>query len=365
LELLRRISQKINNFAAQGAVARPSKWEFVVCQDMEHTEQDFKENLNQLINELKQLLRAAESSIPCKLRTGVAVWPVDGASLDDVLSATEIALISAHQVGGAQSVWYQPAMRLQINELRQLADKIGASIEAGEFYFEYQPVVGKDLKSVEFYECLVRWKHPVLGELHPAKFIPLAIEHEHIIALTLWALRDAANFLKEVRVADRTRVRLSVNVAPAFITWMLKNQSVAIDFFEKLDFEAGSMILEITEESFLDSSRVVVNLLEKLKSKGFRIALDDFGAGYSSLSKIATLPFDYVKMDMSLVTGISTSEKKQKTCAAVIKLGQQLGIRVVAEGVETPAELAMLMAMGADFVQGFVISKPHSKIKVP
>ena len=364
LELLRRISKKIVDFAGQGAVARPSKWEFVVCQEMATVEQDIKEKLNQLVNELKQIMRATEWHIPCKFRTGVAVWPADGMSLDDILSATEIALISAHQGAVSQPVWYQPTMRLQINELRQLADKIRAGIDAEEFYFEYQPVVGKDLKSVEFYECLVRWRHPVLGALHPGKFIPLAIEYGHIIALTLWSLRNAASFLKQDHGTDKAAVRLSVNVAPSFIAWMLKNQKRATEFFEALDFEKGSIILEITEESFLESSQDVVNLLEDLKARGFLVALDDFGAGYSSLSKVATLPFDYVKMDMSLVTGIDTSEKKQKTYAAVIKLGQQLGIRVVSEGVETSEELGMVMAMGADFVQGFVIAKPHSEIEI-
>ena len=364
LEILRKISKKISDFAGQGAVARPSKWEFVVCQEMGISEEDFKEKLNALINELKQILRTTGSSIPHKFRTGVAVWPADGASLEEVLSATEIALISAHQGAVSQPIWYQPPMRLQINELRQLADKIRSSIDSGEFYFDYQPVVDKDLKSVEFYECLVRWRHPVLGVLNPGKFIHLAIEYGHIIPLTMWSLRNAISLLKAINMPGKKPTCLSVNIAPSFIAWILKNQKRSAEFFDTLDVENGAIILEITEESFLESSEDVVNLLEDLKSRGFLIALDDFGAGYSSLSKVATLPLDYLKMDMSLVSGIDTLEKKQKTYEAMIKLGHQLGIRVVSEGVETPAELATVRTMAVDFVQGFVISKPHSSSEI-
>lgn len=364
LELLQKVANKISEFAGEEAVTRSSKWEFLCCMEIGESEEKFRKDLLILINELKQILRSTASSFPNKLRTGVAIWPDDGRFLEDVLGATEIALVLAHQNGNSQPVWYQASMRSQINELRQLSERIETGIAAAEFYFDYQPVVSKDLKSIEFYECLIRWKHPVLGILSPGRFIPLAIEHGQIMPLTIWALQHASQNLKSINRDRQKPVRFSVNIAPSFIVWMLKNKEKAFDFFDGLQCSAGTIILEITEESFIDSSENVVKLLEALHAKGFLIALDDFGAGYSSLSKVATLPLDYLKMDMSLVTGIEKSERKQKTYEAMTKLGQQLGIKVVSEGIETQAELDTVSRMAVDFIQGYVISRPHAQAEI-
>lgn len=363
-ELLEKVAKKITQFAGEGAVTRLSKWEFLAYRDVGASEEDFRDDLLALINDLKQVLRSTGSSFPNKLRTGVAIWPDDGTSLEDVLSATEIALVHAHQIASSRPAWFQAPMRAQIDELRQLSEKIRPGIEAGEFYFEYQPVVGKALNSVEFYECLIRWKNPTLGILSPARFIPLAIEYGHIIPLTVWSIRQAVQVSNGIRWDTGQTIRLSVNIAPSFITWVLKNKNRATELFDALAFSAGSIILEITEESFMDASEEVVSLLEELKTKGFMIALDDFGAGYSSLSKVATLPLDYLKMDMSLVAGIEKFEKKQKTYEAMTRLGQKLGIKVVSEGVETQAELDVISKMGVDFIQGFLIARPHSQADI-
>lgn len=364
LELLHKVTLKITEFCAQGSVSRPSKWEFILVCEIGPSEEVFKDNLSILVYELKQILRNTEANFSNKLRAGVATWPADGQSLDDVLSATEIALIHAHQNNVTQPVWYELSMRYQINERRQLAERIAPGINADEFYFDYQPVVKKDLKSVEFYECLIRWNHPTLGIFNPSKFISLAIDYGQIIPLTMWSLRKAAQILKSKNEFLEAEVRLSVNVAPSFIGWVLKNPQKSRDFLDGVDFKRGTIILEITEESFLESSEEVVVLFESLKERGFLIALDDFGAGFSSLSKVATLPLDYLKMDMSLVSGIERLEKKQKTYEAMSQLGYQLGIKVVSEGVETQAELEIVSKMTVDFIQGYVIARPHSESEI-
>lgn len=363
-ELLQKIARKISDFAIQESVSRPSKWEFIACCEMQDTEEKFKSDLSALTIELKQILRQMGSSFPYKFRAGVAFWPQDGESLDDIISATEMALVHAHQNGVSQPVWYLPSMRSQINELLDLAESIRPGIEQGQFYFDYQPVVHKYSRAVEFYECLIRWRHPVLGVLGPFKFIPLAIEYGQIIPLTMWALLKANEFLRLNKEAGKTPVKLSVNIAPSFITWMLRNPKRSDVFFESIKFDPSMIILEITEESFLESNEDIIGLFEKLKSKGYLLALDDFGAGYSSLSKVALLPLDYLKMDMSLVSGIDKLERKQKTYDAMSKLGYQLGIKVVAEGVETQAELDVVSMMAVDFIQGFVISRPHPESQI-
>lgn len=363
-ELLEKVAKKITQFAGNGSVTRLSKWEFLAYRDMGDSEMGFKDDLLGLINELKQVLRSSGSSIPNKLRTGVAIWPDNGEALEDVLSATEIALVHAHQIASSQPAWFQAPMRAQIDELRQLSEKIRPAIEAGEFYFDYQPVVGKDRNSVEFYECLIRWKNPTLGILSPARFIPLAIEYGQIIPLTVWSIRQAVKVSQDIARDQGQIIRLSVNIAPSFIAWVLKNKKRSSEFFDALEFSPGAIILEITEESFMDSSEDVVSLLEDLKTRGFMMALDDFGAGYSSLSKVATLPLDYLKMDMSLVAGIYKFEKKQKTYEAMTRLGQKLGIKVVAEGVETQDEFDVISTMGVDFIQGYLMARPHSQAAI-
>jgi|GEM_PF-3183150 len=357
-EIILRISSALNTFSKSGHVGRDSKWEFLVSRDVGDSEVDFKNELGHLISDLNHIMKSSHSFLNNRIRTGVAVWSSDGKTFGEVSRATEDALVFAHLNNSSEPIWYEPSLRSKIEDLHLLADSIDSGLNNHEFFFEYQPTVDSNSSEIEFYECLMRWNHPRLGRLPPARFIPLSIETGHIVSLTIWSLLEGEALSRKFN-DDKTKLqRFSINIPPAFLKWCLRNPNDAEQFFNGLSLIPSSIILEVTEESFLDYEPEMIDLFVNLKTRGFLIALDDFGSGYSSLSLVTHLPLDYLKIDRSLVVGIHASERQKKTFGAIINLAKDLGIKVISEGVEEREELNVISELGVDFVQGYLISKP-------
>ncbi len=230
---------------------------------------------------------------------------------------------------------------------------VGSALESGEFFPHFQPVVNLRTGELQGFEILARWLHPQLGWIPPDEFIPLAEKNGWIDQLTGELLRQA---FKTVAVVPGTPT-LSVNISPVQLHNIAlpgQIQSIA----EPYGFSLDRLIIEITESAFADDVVLARSIAESFKALGCRLALDDFGTGYSSLTHLQSLPFDEIKVDRSFVSSMTSHRDSRKIVAAVVGLGQSLGLTTVAEGVETQEQAEMLRWLGCEFGQGWLYGRP-------
>ena len=310
---------------------------------------------DRLIAKLSAPFEIANQTIRIGASIGIVLAPDHGATADDLLKNADIALYRAKTGGRGTSVVYLPEFELKIRARRQLEIDLRRAVDAGELTLNYQPIL--DLKAMKVASCeaLMRWKHPQRGMISPAEFIPVAEEIGLIDQMGKWALdqacRDAMRWPNFVKVA----VNLS---ADQFVGSGLLD--AAKEALEKSGLPASRLELEVTEGLLLQDNASTLATLSALRSLGIGIALDDFGTGYASLSYLRSFPFDKIKIDQSFVRDLPSREDCVAIVQAVVNLAKSLGMRTVAEGVETAEHLERVAQAGCDEVQGYYFSRPVS-----
>ncbi|MDB5755005.1 MAG: histidine kinase, partial [Massilia sp.] len=231
------------------------------------------------------------------------------------------------------------------------------AVREGEFMLYYQPIVDTRTRQIQGFETLMRWKHPRLGLVPPARFIPIAEANGLINLLGAWALKSACVQLKRFEEAARRELYISVNISPR----QFRNDK----FLEVLDdalafsgLRGEQLVLEITEGTLMIDPSHAETILTRMAERRARIAIDDFGTGYSSLAYLKRFPISMLKVDRAFVKDLPDSEKDGAICNAVLDLARHLGLSVVAEGVETEQQLDFLEQRGCQFIQGYLTGKP-------
>ncbi len=282
---------------------------------------------------------------------GIAISPSDASSSDELLKCADMALYGAKADGRGTCRFFEPEMNIRVKARRRLEVDLRTAIAEKQFEMFYQPIVSVSSSKVIAFEALIRWRHPDRGMISPAEFIPVAEETGLIIPLGEWILRqvcaDALSWPQRIRVA--------VNLSPV----QFRNPDLVHTVFSALaaaHLEPGRLELEITETALLQDNEAVLEKLRQLKNYGIQISMDDFGTGYSSLSYLRSFPFDKIKIDQSFVRGLGKREDSLAIIRAVISLGKNLGMTVIAEGVETHDQLCLLSVERCDEVQGFLYS---------
>jgi diguanylate cyclase (GGDEF)-like protein/PAS domain S-box-containing protein len=283
---------------------------------------------------------------------GIAASPGDGASGESLLRCADIAMYRAKAERAAFRV-FESAMDEQLHKRRLLEHDLRRAIERQELELHYQPVADCKTGAFEAFEALVRWNHPVHGRIAPSDFIPVSEETGLIIPIGQWVLetacREAANWARPLRVA--------VNLSP--LQFRQRNLlDVVKATLLATGLPAARLELEVTEGVLIDNPERAMMVLSALKALGIRIALDDFGTGYSSLSYLQRFPFDTLKIDRQFISGLGQETQATAIVQVVGILGRSLNLSVIAEGVETQAQLALLRAQNCDFIQGYLISQP-------
>jgi diguanylate cyclase (GGDEF)-like protein/PAS domain S-box-containing protein len=287
---------------------------------------------------------------------GIALAPDDGVTSEALVRNADLALYAAKDAGRGRLRFYSPDLHSDAEERRELERDLREAIARGGLELWYQPVVHTLSETISGFEALLRWTHPRLGRLSPAKFVPIAEEAGLIAQIGEWALRtacrDLASWPESVRVAVNVSPLQFANPAlPAIVTNALASAQVTPSRLE----------LEITESVFLNENGSTEAMFAALKRIGVRLALDDFGTGYSSLGYLETAPFDRIKLDQSSVRGATTpGSRNGAILASIVGLAEALGMETTAEGVETPGELAMARALGCSHVQGYIYEPPMS-----
>jgi EAL domain-containing protein (putative c-di-GMP-specific phosphodiesterase class I) len=225
----------------------------------------------------------------------------------------------------------------------------------------YQPILSLGTKQVVKAEALIRWHHPELGVVSPAEFIPLAETSGSIIDIGNWVFQQAAEKVKQWQQKFDEHFQISVNRSPIqFQTNLAQDDIVWRETLQKLSLEKG-ICIEITEGLLLNDNEQVRTILKQFHKAGVSISLDDFGTGYAALSYLTKFDIDYLKIDREFVRNLETSNENQVLCEAIIVMAHKLGLKVIAEGVETQQQLNILNTADCDYVQGYFISKPiHS-----
>jgi EAL domain-containing protein (putative c-di-GMP-specific phosphodiesterase class I) len=285
---------------------------------------------------------------------GISIFPQDGDDGDAVVAGADAAMYRAKERGRNTFEIFSQALRQEANERLALEAAMRRGLEAEEFVLHYQPKVDIRTGSITGAEALVRWNHPEKGLLYPGAFVPLAEQSGLIGALGEFVIAAACEQVAAWRAEGMPDLTVAVNVSASqlrgglaeYVTRVLRLAGISGRYLE----------LELTESAALDSLERTVEQIEELRDMGVTCSIDDFGTGYCGLSYLNRLPIDALKIDRSFITELSGGSDTIVT--AVIALGHSLGLKVIAEGVETADQLAYLASRGCDEMQGYLFSRP-------
>jgi diguanylate cyclase (GGDEF)-like protein/PAS domain S-box-containing protein len=295
---------------------------------------------------------------------GAAIYPMDGGAAEALLANADAAMYSAKDSGGDGLVFYVPEINANLRERLTLLEELRNADPSRDFVLHYQPQV--DLRSGEVFavEALIRWRHPRLGLAPPAKFIPIAEESGLIVPIGDWALREACRQNKAWQDAGLPLIAVSVNVSARQFR---ENHIVAAvaEALAESGLEPKYLELELTESLIMQDVDRAIETMKELRALGVRLSIDDFGTGYSSLSALKRFPVERLKIDRSFIQDLPDDEDDRAVASAVISLGQKLNLRVIAEGVETEAQVAFLRENHCDELQGYHFSRPIAAADIP
>jgi diguanylate cyclase (GGDEF)-like protein len=277
-------------------------------------------------------------------------------SAQELIRNAHVAMYKAKMGGKNATVSFVPSMQEVIADRLQLEIDMRAGIEEGEFTVLYQPTIDLQHDSLVGVEALVRWDHPIRGRVSPAQFLDLAEDTGLIRPIGRLVLREACAAMALWRQAGSS-VSLAVNISPCQLESPDLIDDVR-DILEETGLDPASLVLEITESLFVREFTVVIERLNALKELGVRLAVDDFGTGYSSLSYLQQFPIDILKIDQSFVVRLEDSSEQRAIVHALIELGRALGLEIIAEGVESEAQLQLLRGEGCDHAQGYLFAPP-------
>jgi diguanylate cyclase (GGDEF)-like protein len=292
---------------------------------------------------------------------GIASYPADGSSAEELLKSADTAMYRAKANGRAQGVFFEEKMNRETLARMNLDRDLRMAIERGELVMHYQPQVNLATGEIRGAEALLRWKHPIHGLISPLRFIPLAEESGFIDPLGQWTVRQVCAQIKAWRAEGFPVDRISVNVSPR------QFRRRVVEFIRacvtEAQIPAASLEIEITEGLLMDAGSAVESMLRELAAMGHGIALDDFGTGFSSMAYLKRYPVHTIKIDRVFIDGLERSADSEAIVAAIIAMSHALGKSVIAEGVETAEQLALLRKLRCDEMQGFLFSPalPHEE----
>jgi EAL domain-containing protein (putative c-di-GMP-specific phosphodiesterase class I) len=288
---------------------------------------------------------------------GIAIYPDDGRDSNTLKKNADLAMYEAKELGKNQAAFCTAGLKEDVERRVQLSNLLYRALENRELVLYYQPLVDIATKKIIGVEALLRWDHPELGMISPGVFIPLAEQTGLINPIGRWVLETACRQNKAWQDAGLAPLRLAVNLS---VEQFHDPNLVEIvgETLNDTGLEAQYLELEITESIAIRETGYICQILQKLKTLGVLIAIDDFGTKYSSLARIKQLPIDRIKMAMEFVHGISVSEKDEAIAKVIINLASNLGLKVIAEGVETESQFEFLKSRVCDEVQGYYFYRP-------
>ena len=356
-DLLKAASQRLLSCLRRGdTLARLGGDEFVIVLEDLQEDMNVVSVMEKIIETFSQPFTVAEYSVTTTVSLGACVYPMDGNDVQTLMRNADAAMYRAKESGRNTYQFYQPEMNALSLRRLSLVNELRAALQQQQFEVHYQPQLRTDDRSILGVEALIRWKHPVLGNVTPAEFIPIAESSGLIIDIGKWVLHSAAGqMVRWHRYGHRLRVAINLS-AVQFRQQDLAEQIAAIA--QRYQLPPECLELELTESMLMRDVEGAIAQMKRLKAMGFRLAIDDFGIGYSSLNYLRKFPLDVLKIDRSFVDEVTRDKDDMAITLAILSMAKTLGLTVVAEGVETQEQYQFLLENGCDEVQGYLFSPP-------
>ncbi|HHU55503.1 MAG TPA: EAL domain-containing protein [Acholeplasmataceae bacterium] len=363
-QLLKYIAEKlVEHFPAPNFVANIATDEFLVGITGGKNFYDVDKKVNELYELLRKVWTCESIDFYITTSIGVAIYPDHGLTFQALLVNADFAKNYSKEKGGDSVSYFNLSIRVRMLKQIEISNLLRSAIANKDLVLYYQPQIDIKSNKIVAFETLLRWKHKTKGYIPPSEFIPIAEKNGLIDLLTDYVFEYAFQQKQEWNKKGYKNIRLTINISP--MTLMQDGLTIKLKkFLHKYDLEPHEIELEITESAvMLDLDRAVHNL-NQLRSIGVRIALDDFGSGYSSLTYLQKLPIDILKLDQKLVQTIIEEDDEAYIVKMIIDMAHFLGLKVVAEGVETKEQLQVMIRHKCNFIQGFYFSKPLPSSKI-
>ncbi|HEX5343840.1 MAG TPA: EAL domain-containing protein [Duganella sp.] len=299
-------------------------------------------------------LEGAQATVSASI--GIALYPADAAAPDDLLRCADQAMYAAKQSGRNRYSYFTRDLQLAAQARQQAALDLRSALALEQFELHYQPIINLQSGRIERAEALLRWRHPARGLLAPAEFLPFAEAGGMMLEIADWVFRQAAQQARRWQDELGGGFQVSINQSPAQLRGDAALYVDWLQYAARLGLPPRSIVLEITEGVLLDGAARVRERLRELREMGLQVALDNFGTGYSSLSHLKHFGIDLLKLDHSFIQHLASDSGDLAMCEALIVMAHKLGLKVVAEGVETPAQSGLLAMAGCDYAQGYVFA---------
>ncbi|WP_235107809.1 EAL domain-containing protein [Acaryochloris sp. 'Moss Beach'] len=357
-ELLKEVANRLQHCLRGGdTVARWGGDEFTLLLASIRTVADATRTAQRILDAFQEVVKIDHHEIYINASIGIACFPDDGQEAEVLLQNADVALYQCKEQGRGIFQVYDVDMNSEATELFALQNDLRHALERQEFMLYYQPQINLQSGEITGLEALIRWQHPEQGLISPATFIPLAEESDLIVQIGKWVLEVACKQVVEWRQITGMPLTISVNLsARQFYDPTLVETISQVLWKTRLD--PKYLELEITETIAIKNISLAQEVLKQLQGMGIKIAMDDFGTGFSSLNYLTQLPLDTLKIDQSFIKRLTSDAKELEVINAVLSLGRGLHLSVVAEGVDTPEQLELLKALKCETVQGFLISPP-------
>jgi diguanylate cyclase (GGDEF)-like protein len=339
-------------------VARLGGDEFTIIMAGLQDAQDAAKLARRILSSFAHPVRVGSHEIFINASIGIAVYPYDGEDIDTLLMHADTAMYKAKEQGGSSYQAYSKSMTTIALQRLTLENDLRKALDRNEFEIHYQPIVDAYTSTVVGAEALLRWRHPELGLLLPSEFIPIAEENGLIVPMGEWILENACRQNRAWQDARLPRIQVSVNLSSRQLKRSLTDTVTRA--LQVSGLEARYLSLELTESVLVNHHKEGTDALHALRAMGLHLAVDDFGTGYCSFSYLKHFPLDTLKIDRSFIRDIPFQPDDAAITTAIIAMGHALGLRAIAEGVETEAHLTLLQKQGCDEVQGYLVGRPVS-----
>jgi diguanylate cyclase (GGDEF)-like protein/PAS domain S-box-containing protein len=312
----------------------------------------------QIIDSLRAPFALGQEQAFVSASIGITLYPDDALDIGDLLKHADQAMYAAKGAGRNRYSFFTPTLQVAALNRMRLTNDLRGALAGQQFALYFQPIVDLESGRIHKAEALIRWNHPQRGVVSPLEFIPLAEASGLISGIGEWVFHESAQWVRRWRREHHPDFQVSINQSPlefqredgCYVAWL--------EHLRALDLPGQSVVVEITEGLLLDANTAVSNKLLQLRDAGIQVALDDFGTGYSSLSYLKKFDIDYLKIDRSFTRNLAADSSDMALSGAIIVMAHKLGLKVIAEGVETPEQRDLLAAAGCDYGQGYLFAKP-------
>lgn len=356
--LLQAVAERLSTcLGKHDTIARLNADQFAIILSTIQHRKEAANFAQDILHKLSEIYRLEGQEIFITATVGIALCPRDGKEIEPLLNHAHVAMTKAKQQGGDQFEFYTAAYNIGSSDRLALQTSLRHALERDELEVYYQPQVNLETGEIFGAEALVRWQHPDRGLILPNKFIPIAEETGLIIPIGEWVLYTACKQAKIWQNAGFPDLQIAINLSSRQFNQLdLRQQLVQI--LIKTGLDPRSIELELTESMLAQNPAVAIRRLNALKALGVKIAIDDFGTGYSSLSYLQQFPFDVLKIDRCFIRNITDNANNSAITQAIIAMAKSLNLKLIAEGVETEAELGFVCQHQCNGMQGYLFSRP-------